>query len=256
MLNRKSLIALALLAAVAPVRAESTAHNKVDGHQSWDDSGVHVVSLDASVLARDLDWLAADLAKTKGQPIVIGLARGIDNSDKQLTQNDAFLKVIRPYNVRFLLIGEGESEKRWNVEGITTVMSKEPFRRGYYPLVQKNKEELALVRRVVGSSNLLPVTSTTLTRPTSPNFLIHAHVENNKGVVTVGTGQLPEPLPQSARLSFRVDGGKALPIRTAPWGWTGEFDATELAAGGHRVEVLAELPDGRQYRLGLDLTLS
>lgn len=248
MLNRKSLIAFVLLAAALPVRACLTS----DTRRSWDESGVHFVLMEHG----DLGWLATDLARTKGQPIVIEFARGTNDSETQITNNAAFLNVIRPYNVRFLLIGQGDAERRWNVEGITTVMSKEPFLKNVYPLVKKSKERVELLRRLPGTDALEPVAAVPLSRPPSPNFLIHVHVENNQGVVTIGTGQLPEPLPQSARLSFRVDGGKELPIRAVPWGWTGEFDATGLGVGVHRVDVLAVLPDGRQYRLGLDLTLA
>lgn len=236
-------------------------------HQSWDAAGIHFILLDSTVLLEhwghfsqaDLKWLEADLAATKGRPTVIGFHHGVGENYAQIDNDDAFLRLLRPHNIRLLLQGHGHADKLWSVDGIPAVMAKGLYQ-GSYHVVEVGKESLTVLRRTEENPRLTPVVTVSLKRPVTPSWKIEARVENGMGSVLAfplpPEGRDAVSLPESAQLEFRVDGGKAQPLAQSGKGWSGSFPVEALMPGVHKVAVNARLEDAREYQLRLDLPLS
>lgn len=246
-------------------------------YQSWDYPAaaakagepqvrVHFVLLDSTVLLQHwghfdqamLDWLKADLAKLEaGTPVIIGFHHWVGRDKVMVDNEQAFLDVIRPYNVRLLLIGHGHSDIAWNVDGIPAVMAKGLYQ-GSYNIVKIGLNRLQVLRRTAEQATPVEVLSTPLDRPASPSFRASVEIKGGQGTVTAARGDLPE----NAALAFRVNSGPYAPMTKQGDGWSAELSAPGLVAGTHTVTVRATVPDpphfpeGRVYLNTVSLTLT
>lgn len=219
-------------------------------YRSWDKENVHFVTLDSTVLLQHwghfdqamLDWLRDDLKKVgPNRPVVIGFHHWVGRDSVQVDNEQAFLDVIAPYNVRLLLIGHGHSNIEWNVNGIPAIMAQGLYQ-GAYHLIRVTSDSMEVLRRTTRSgAPTVPVMKIPLARPARPAWKANVTVSEGRGTVTVERGDIPK---EGAVAFFRVDTGKEEPLTATDTGWMGSFATEGMGPGEHRVTVSVLLPEG------------
>lgn len=123
-------------------------------YQSFDMGGVHFVVLDSTVLLEhwghfdtaELKWLEGDLKKLKKDAPVIFFFHHWVGREKQMIDNEeAFLRLISPYNVLAMMVGHGHSDLEWKINGIQCVMARGLYQ-GSYHVVEVDSREVRILR--------------------------------------------------------------------------------------------------------------
>lgn len=233
-------------------------------YRSWDHQNIHFVTLDSTVLLQHwghfdqamLDWLKADLEKVGTvRAIVIGFHHWVGRETSQIDNEQAFLDLIAPYNVRLLLIGHGHSDIAWNINGIPAIMAKGLYQ-GSYHLIRVTKDGMEVtLRNAQSGAPTIPVMTIPLASPRKPRWKAEVRVRDNRGLITVDRGEIPL---DGATASYRVgSGGKDVPLAVAGGkGWAGEFSTEGFGPGKHRVVVAVKTKDGARHVTPVILTLT
>ncbi len=245
-------------------------------YQSWDKENVHFVLLDSTVVLQhwghfdqaQLSWLSRDLKKAgQRKPVVIGFHHWVGRETRQIDNESAFLDVIRPYNVKLLLIGHGHSDITWNVNGIPAVMNKGLYQ-GSYSVVRVSRDRITVTRHtektIPAETTKGDVSETIVAAPpptvvetveaVSTNLKIHPlprwtaniAVANGEASINVPLGSLPRDSGVSCRIG---EDKEEFALSVTDTGWSGAFSASRLASGVTPVAVHLTLPDKNVYTL-------
>ena len=128
-------------------------------YYSFDCGNVHFVVLDTSIPAGThghfdrtmLRWLSEDLERVgHAMPIVIFAHHPIGFEGTRFNDNDdEFLDLIRPYNVRAVFLGHGHLDLSWRLNGVHFFMTAAAMDLGY-KIVGVTDEELEVYKKVAG----------------------------------------------------------------------------------------------------------
>ncbi len=125
----------------APLGKEAFTQNFQRLYQSFDHGGCHFVLLDSTVLlehwghfdSAELRWLEADLKKQpNGTPVLLFFHHWIGRENPMIDNEEQFLRLIAPYNVKAMFIGHGHSDIQWKVNGIQCVMARGLYQGSYH----------------------------------------------------------------------------------------------------------------------------
>lgn len=231
-------------------------------YSSFDYQGIHFVLLDVSVSAAThghldramLTWLGDDLRRVGTEtPVVVVSHHPIAYEPSRFLDNDEdFLAVIRPYNVRAVFTGHGHLNLKWKRNGVAYFMTAAGMDAGY-KLVQVENGALQVYNRVAGGQPQLEET-VPLARPSAePRVQIVAPADGtdlSSGAPLGDAGltlaaELRNFPAAPAKVEYRLDLGKWRPLQAVGGNspsarWVASIPAADLNSGLRSLQVRVE----------------
>ena len=237
-------------------------------YRSWDEGGIHFVTLDSTVLlqhwghfsADQLAWLRQDLEKVGPEtPVVIGFHHWIGRERVMVDNEQELMDLVEPYNVVLWLQGHGHSDIEWNINGGPAIMQKGLYQ-GSYSIITVKDDALHIRRRSIpAKADLLKESSeggraaeyqlkdvmvVPLKKQPRPKWAAEASLGDGKINVVAERGDLPD----DAKLQVRINGGEYKDAESSGDSWSFSLPTEGLIAGEHLLTVQATLSDGRAYQ--------
>jgi outer membrane protein assembly factor BamB/predicted MPP superfamily phosphohydrolase len=175
--------------------------------RSIDHNGCHFVLLDSTVIlehwghfeAGELDWLKKDLKKKGRQtPVFLFFHHWIGRDSIQVDNENEFLDIIKPYNVKIVFCGHGHQNQTWRLNGVQYVMAAALYDGSFhYATVTPDTISLYRARK---ANNRQPELLAVVPIAPSPRAHLHAEIDCKQF-----TQVRARATPAAAQFSCRVD---------------------------------------------------
>lgn len=180
-----------------------------DPYYSFDHNGVHFVAMDSTLWLEhygildqsELTWLKRDLDKAgKATPSVLFYHHmpGFIPDEQEL------LRLIRPYNVKLILVGHGHTFKTWKKNGVLFQECKGAMNTpGGYRILEVSADDIKSYTVVTGSGQKTPDGVVSLKPTTNPVTLIRPRT----GQIIAGQVQIrASVLSPMDKVEYAIDG--------------------------------------------------
>jgi len=225
-------------------------------YQSFDQSGVHFITLDTTVALEhwghldksQLDWLARDVKRLKaGTPIFVFMHHwlGRDTPSTRIIDNEYdVIDILRGRNVIAIFTAHGKQDLVWQTNGIKTLMARGLNQDSYYRVTMTPL--LATIDRFTKEKPGEPVSiaSLPIARRALPSILRAEWWDPDVPYLARRRPQaqlFPRTVidnPDKEHAEYRVDDGPFLPMtKDNRDKWTNVFQTKNIAIGQHTADV-------------------